>query len=99
MKELLKEINKAFDNKIRLAIMSSLMSNESLTFNQLKRLLGATDGNLSSNATVLEEKEYIVIQKKFVRKKSNTSYTATEKGKNAYKVHVEALMKIIQNNY
>jgi DNA-binding transcriptional ArsR family regulator len=95
MKEALKQINKAFDNKLRLAIMAILIKERALTFNQLKEILGATDGNLSSNATVLEEREYIAIQKKFVKKKPNTSYAPTPKGIEAYKVHLEALYKII----
>jgi DNA-binding MarR family transcriptional regulator len=99
MKDILKQINKAFDNKIRLAIMSVLMHKKNLTFNELKEVLGTTDGNLSSNATVLEDKEYIVVQKKFVKKKSNTSYNVTDKGKEAFKIHLEALSKIIQGKF
>lgn len=95
MKELLKNINKAFDNKIRLSVMTALLYHtKGLTFNQLKELLGATDGNLSSNTMVLEDKEYIAIQKIFVKKKPNTTYTVTEKGKNAFSGHLDALMRI-----
>ena len=53
MKSLLENINKAFDHRIRLAIMSVLMVNESADFNTLKELLGVTDGNLASHTRAL----------------------------------------------
>lgn len=99
MKDLLKQINKAFDNKIRLAIMAYLMQKKTATFNEMKALLGATDGNLSSNATVLQEGKYIEITKTFSKKKPLTTYVITEIGKAAFKLHVEALGKIIQGKY
>ncbi|GAB4125515.1 MAG: transcriptional regulator [Raineya sp.] len=99
MKDLLKQINKAFDNKIRLAIMAHLMQKERATFNEMKSLLGATDGNLSSNATVLEEGKYIDINKDFKNKKPLTTYVITKLGKEAFKLHVEALRQIIQGKY
>lgn len=99
MKELLKQINKAFDNKIRLAIMAYLIQKEKSTFNEMKVLLGATDGNLSSNATVLEEGKYIEIKKDFKNKKPMTTYVITKLGREAFKLHVEALGKIIQGKY
>ena len=73
MKSLLENINKAFDHRIRLAIMSVLMVNESADFNTLKELLGVTDGNLASHTRALEAEEYIVIEKSFVGRKTNTS--------------------------
>lgn len=99
MKDLLKQINKAFDNKIRLGIMSVLIHKKASTFNEIKELMGLTDGNLSSNASVLEENGYIEIKKQFIKKKSNTSYHITEKGKIAFKLHLDALSKIIQGKY
>jgi DNA-binding MarR family transcriptional regulator len=99
MKDLLKQINKAFDNKIRLAIMAHLMQKKTATFNEMKTLLGATDGNLSSNATVLEEGQYIEIKKQILRKKSHTTYEITDKGRSYFKLHIEALSKIIQGKY
>lgn len=99
MKDLLKQINKAFDNKIRLAIMAYLMQKEKATFNEMKALLGATDGNLSSNATVLEEGKYIEIDKSFKNKKPLTTYKITKSGREMFKLHVEALGKIIQGKY
>ena len=63
MKTLLAHINKAFDHRIRLAIMSVLMVNESADFNTLKELLGVTDGNLASHTRALENEEYITVEK------------------------------------
>lgn len=96
MKELLQHINKAFDNRIRLGIMSVLMVNESADFNTLKELLDITDGNLASHTKSLENEEYIVVEKRFVGRKTNTSYKATDKGKEAFQSHIDALEKIIK---
>jgi len=88
-------INKAFDHRIRLGIMSVLMVNESADFKELKELLGATDGNLASHAKALEKEEYILVNKSFIGRKPNTSYRATRKGKTAFKKHIEALEKLL----
>ena len=96
MKTLLAHINKTFDHRIRLAIMSVLMVNESADFNTLKELLGVTDGNLASHTRALENEEYIVVEKTFIDRKSNTRYKATQKGKKAFQEHLDALDRIIQ---
>ncbi|MFC4635958.1 winged helix-turn-helix domain-containing protein [Dokdonia ponticola] len=88
-------INKAFDHRIRLGIMSVLMVNESADFKELKELLGATDGNLASHTKALEKEDYISVNKTFIGRKPNTSYTATRKGKAAFQKHIEALEKLI----
>lgn len=88
-------LNKAFENRIRLGIMSVLMVNEEVDFNQLKELLQTSDGNIASHINTLEKKEYIKIIKQFINKKPNTSYSATQKGKEAFKVHLAALEKLI----
>ncbi len=98
MKELLQHINKAFDNRIRLGIMSILMVNESMDFNSLKELLDVTDGNLASHTKALENEEYILVEKKFIGRKTNTSYKATQKGKQAFQDHLDALEKIIRKS-
>lgn len=72
------------------------MVNESADFNTLKELLGVTDGNLASHTKALELEKYIVIEKRFIGKKTNTSYIATVTGRNAFKAHIEALEKLIQ---
>ena len=77
--------------------MSVLMVNEHADFNTLKELLGATDGNLASHTKALEKAHYIAIEKSFIGRKPNTRYSATTSGKNAFKKHIEALEKIINN--
>ncbi|WP_422860637.1 winged helix-turn-helix domain-containing protein [Flagellimonas sp. S174] len=94
---LIDNINKLFDHRIRLGIMSILMVNEEVDFNRLKELLNATDGNLASHTKTLEKAEYIRIEKSFIGKKPNTRYAATKLGKLAFKKHIEALEQIIKN--
>uniref|UniRef100_UPI00404B83F4 winged helix-turn-helix domain-containing protein n=1 Tax=Flavobacterium sp. TaxID=239 RepID=UPI00404B83F4 len=95
MKNIIQNINKAFDHRIRLGIMSVLMVNESADFSTLKELLGVTDGNLASHAKALESEAYIVVEKQFIGRKPNTSYIATKEGKKAFQEHIEALEKLI----
>jgi DNA-binding MarR family transcriptional regulator len=96
LKNIIQNINKAFDHRIRLGIMSVLMVNETADFNTLKELLGVTDGNLASHAKALESENYIKVEKQFIGKKPNTKYSATLKGKKAFQTHIEALEKLIQ---
>jgi len=96
VKNILQHINKAFDHRIRLGIMSILMVNEYADFNTLKELLGVTDGNLASHAKALETENYIMIEKQFIGKKPNTRYIATKDGRKAFKDHIDALEKLIQ---
>jgi DNA-binding MarR family transcriptional regulator len=92
---LLSNINKAFDHRIRLGIMSILMVNEFTEFNTLKELLEVTDGNLASHLKALEKEDFIVIEKQFIGRKPNTRYSASKKGRKAFKEHIEALERII----
>ncbi len=89
-------INKLFDHRIRLGIMSILMVNESVDFNTLKELLDVTDGNLASHTKTLEKSNYIVVEKSFIGRKPNTKYKATRSGKAAFKKHIEALENLIK---
>jgi DNA-binding MarR family transcriptional regulator len=98
MKNIIQHINKAFDHRVRLGIMSVLMVNDDMDFNGLKDLLGVTDGNLASHAKALEAEDFIVIHKQFVGKKPNTTYQATAKGKKAFQDHIDALEKIIKSS-
>lgn len=92
---IINNINKAFDHRIRLGIMSILMVNEYADFNMLKEMLGATDGNLASHTKALEKVEYIKVEKQFIGRKPNTRYSTTILGKAAFKKHIEALEKLI----
>ena len=97
MKNIILNINKAFDHRIRLGIMSVLMVNEYADFKTLKELLGATDGNLASHTKALEKVEFIRVEKQFIGRKPNTKYIATKLGKMEFKKHINALEKLIKN--
>lgn len=97
MIEYLDEINKAFEGKVRLGIMSVLMVNDEIDFNSLKELLGITDGNLASHTRALESKEYIAVKKQFVGRKPRTTFTRTEKGEKAFREHLRALESFLDN--
>lgn len=88
-------INKLFDHRIRLGIMSVLVVNEFADFNRLKELLEITDGNLASHLKSLEQAKYILVQKQFIERKPNTRYTATVLGRLEFRKHIEALEKLI----
>lgn len=92
---LIENLNKIFDSRIRLGIMSALMVNTEINFNELKELLQITDGNLASHLKTLEESGYVKIQKGFVGRKTNTTYSATKTGEKAFKAHLSALEKMI----
>lgn len=97
MKDIISNLNKVFESRIRLGIMSVLMVNERIDFNALKDQLNLTDGNLASHLSTLEKEKYIEVQKQFIGKKPNTKYLATQKGKDAFTKHLEYLEKLISN--
>lgn len=96
MKNPIEHINKAFENRIRLGIMSILMVNERVDFNSLKEMLQLTDGNLASHISALEKSEYIKIYKQFIGKKPQTLYSATAAGRKAFLEHLNALERLIK---
>lgn len=96
MKDILNDLNKAFENKTRLGIMSALMVNDRIDFNSLKELLGVTDGNLASHLKSLEKSQYIQVRKEFLNRKPNTSYEATQDGIIAFKKHIAAIGNLLQ---
>lgn len=98
MKDSLEQFDKAFENRIRLQIMSVLAVNDSYDFNSLKELLQVTDGNLASHLKALEKEEYINITKSFIGRKPNTQYSATPTGKNAFKKHLQSLENLIKQH-
>jgi DNA-binding MarR family transcriptional regulator len=95
MKNPIENLNKAFDSRIRLGIMSALMVNDAVSFNELKELLDITDGNLASHLKTLEESGFVRFQKGFIGRKTNTTYSITKNGEKAFKLHLEALTKMI----
>lgn len=96
MKEFLKDLDKAFENRIRLGIMSALVVNDFLGFNELKDLLGVTDGNLASHLKTLEKSGYISFKKEFLERKPNTNYSSTPAGKNAFIKHINAIEQLLK---
>jgi len=89
-------LNKIFDNRIRLGVMSILMVNESVSFNDLKGMLEVTDGNLATHLVTLEEEGYLKVHKGFVGRKTNTTYSVTKAGEKAFTDHIGALEKMIR---
>ncbi|MDW3191321.1 MAG: transcriptional regulator [Cytophagales bacterium] len=96
MKDILKDLNKAFENKIRLGIMSALVVNDWMDFNALKQLLEVTDGNLASHLKSLEKSEYIKMKKEFIGRKPNTKYAATTAGQEAFVKHIKAIEQLLK---
>lgn len=91
-------LNKIFESRVRLGIMSVLMVNDWMDFNSLKDLLNVTDGNLASHIAGLEKQEYIEVMKEFIGKKPKTSFKATKIGRQAFQKHLLALENLINNN-
>jgi len=89
-------LNKVFDSRVRLGIMSALMVNAEVNYNDLKELLQVTDGNLASHLKGLEENGFVKVHKGFIGRKTNTSYTITKAGEKAFKLHLEALEQMIK---
>ena len=96
MKADISSLNKLFENRVRLGIMSVLSVNDSYDFNNLKDTLGVTDGNLASHLKALEENNLIKVNKQFIGRKPNTSYSVTETGINLFKNHIKALEDLIR---
>lgn len=90
-------LNKLFENRVRLGIMSVLIVNDYYDFNSLKETLDVTDGNLASHLKALEENDLIKVNKQFIGRKPNTSYSITETGKQLFVIHLKALEKIIKS--
>jgi DNA-binding HxlR family transcriptional regulator len=96
MKIDISRLNKLFENRVRLGIMSVLIVNDTYDFNSLKDALDVTDGNLASHLKALEDNGLINVSKQFMGKKPNTSYSITEDGKKLFREHLKALENIIK---
>jgi DNA-binding MarR family transcriptional regulator len=90
-------LNKIFDNRVRLGVMSILTVNDEVSFNDLKAMLEVTDGNLATHLVNLEENGLIKVHKGFVGKKTNTTYQITKSGIKAFNDHIAALEKMIHH--
>lgn len=92
---MIENLNKLFESRIRLGIMSVLAVNDWVDFNSLKEYLNTSDGNLSSHLTALEKAEYIKVRKEFVSRRPKSSYCITPAGKTAFNEHLKALEILI----
>ena len=96
MKNPIDGLNKAFESRIRLGVMSILIVNEEVSFNDLKQMLEVTDGNLATHLINLEENGYIKVHKGFIGRKTNTTYAITKAGEKAFSEHITALESMIR---
>lgn len=94
---MIENLNKDFENRVRLGIMSVLMVNDWIDFLEMKQLLHVTDGNLASHSNALEDKGYIEIKKEFIQKKPKTSYRVTQKGRTSFEDHINALEQLLKS--
>lgn len=97
MKQILANFNKAFESRVRLGIMSVLAVNPGMDFTGLRETLAVTDGNLASHLRALEEAGYIKMEKNFINRKPNTSYSITDEGIESFSSHLKALEELIKN--
>ena len=93
--ETLPQLDTVIHSRIRLAALSILISLKEVDFNYLKKAIGATDGNLSTHLSKLEEAEYINVKKRFQGKKPLSTYTVTKKGRAAFSLYIKALDEIL----
>lgn len=96
MKNPISGLNKIFESRIRLGVMSILAVNEEISFNDLKQMLEVTDGNLATHLLNLEEQGFIKVHKGFVGRKTNTTYSITRQGQKAFTEHITALEAMIR---
>ena len=96
MKNFIESLDKGFESRVRLGIMSILVVNEYVDFNTLKEQLNISDGNIASHISALEKLKYIEVKKQFIGKRPNTSYKATSKGIKSFKNHLDILEKLIK---
>jgi DNA-binding MarR family transcriptional regulator len=89
-------LDKVLEHRLRLQIMSVLVTNDTFDFSALKEVLGVTDGNLASHIKALEKEKYISVTKTFIDRKPNTKYKITERGKSAFKKHLDALEAVVK---
>ncbi len=97
MKDIISNLNKLFESRVRLGIMSVLMVNNHADFNTLKELLDITDGNLASHLSTLEKNNLIRVTKQFIGRKPNTRYEATEEGRKAFREHLDNLGRLLKS--
>ena len=95
MKDIISQLNKAFDSRVRVGIMSMLMKSNWIDFTTLRNDLGATDGNISSHLTYLEGQNMIKLKKQFVNNRPKTSYKITRNGLRKFTEHLAVFEKLL----
>lgn len=96
MKNPFENLDRILEHKVRLQIVSILMANDSFDFNGMKELLGVTDGSLATHMKALEREKYIIVSKSFIDKKPNTRYKVAERGKAAFRKHLDAMAELVR---
>lgn len=96
MKNPIEQLQKVFDSRVRLGIMSALIVNDTVSFNELKELIQVTDGNLASHLKALEENGLVKVNKGFIGRKTNTTYSVTKAGEKSFRQHLDALEQMIK---
>lgn len=96
MKNPFDNLDKVLEHRLRLQIMSVLVTNDVFDFNTLKETLNVTDGNLASHIKALEKEKYLSVNKTFVDRKPNTKYKITERGRTSFKKHLDALEAVVK---
>ncbi len=98
MKEIIHKLNRQFESRVRLGIMSVLAVNDQVDFNTLKELLDVTDGNLASHLTALEKADMVEVRKQFIGRKPNTSYLITGYGRKSFNEHLDYLARLVKSS-
>lgn len=96
MKNPFENLDRILEHRLRLQVISVLAANDSYEFTALKELLDTTDGNLATHLKALEKEKYISISKSFIDRKPNTRYKITERGRSAFKRHLDAMEELIK---
>lgn len=96
MKNPFDHLDKVLEHRLRLQIMSVLVTNDVFDFNSLKEVLNVTDGNLASHIKALEKEKYLSVTKTFIDRKPNTKYKITERGRTSFKKHLDALEAVVK---
>jgi DNA-binding MarR family transcriptional regulator len=91
-------LDRLLHERVRLGIVSALAANPTLSFGELKTLMGATDGNLSVHARKLEDAGYVSCSKSFQGRVPKTEYRLTPEGRRAFEKYLDHLEAVIRNS-
>lgn len=98
LRSIITNMDKEFNNRIRLGLMAAMMIEDWIEFKTMKHLLDLTDGNLASHVAALETCGYMEVRKKFIGKRPNTSYRITPTGRRAFEHHLKQMEELIQKS-